>query len=134
MVDLALRADEGPILRRDIAERQGISADYVAQLFGQLRRAGLVEGVKGPGGGYRLARDAATISAADVVQAVEGPVAVADCADPSDEPLCARMDQCVTHLLWERLTQIIVEHLESVSLQDLCDEARQLGGEQGDGA
>ena len=126
MVDLALRADEGPILRHDIAERQEISADYVAQLFGQLRRAGLVEGVKGPGGGYRLARDAATISVADVVQAVEGPVAVADCADSNEEPPCDRMDQCVTHMLWKQLTQTIVEHMDSVTLQDLCDEARQL--------
>jgi len=126
MVDLALRAGEGPILRQDIAKRQDISADYVAQLFGQLRKAGLVEGVKGPGGGYRLARDAATISAADVVQAVEGPIAVVGCADPSDEPPCARMDRCVTHLLWKRLSQTIVEHLDSVTLQDLCDEARRL--------
>jgi Rrf2 family iron-sulfur cluster assembly transcriptional regulator len=74
MVDLALHADEGPALRREIAERQEISADYVAQLFQRLRKAGPVDGLKGPGGGYRLARDAAPISAGNAVRAVEGPV------------------------------------------------------------
>jgi len=126
MVDLALRADEGPILRHDIARRQEISADYVAQLFGRLRKAGLVEGVKGPGGGYRLARDASTISAGDVIQAVEGPIAVVDCAIPGDDPSCARMDHCAAHLLWKRLSRIIAEHLDAVTLQDLCDDARRL--------
>ena len=72
MVDLALHVDEGPVARCDIAKRQGISADYVAQLFRRLRAAGLVEGVRGPGGGYTLARDATTICAGDVVRAVEG--------------------------------------------------------------
>jgi Rrf2 family iron-sulfur cluster assembly transcriptional regulator len=75
-VDLALHAGGGPVSRRDIAARQGISADYVAQLFRQLRKVGLVEGVKGPGGGYRLVRDAATIGAGDGVRAVEGAIAV----------------------------------------------------------
>ena len=69
MVDLALHADGEPILRQDLAERQGISADYVAQLFRPLHKAGLVEGVKGPGGGYRLARTAAEITASDVIKA-----------------------------------------------------------------
>jgi Rrf2 family protein len=76
MVDLAQHGDKGPVSRQDISERQEISADYLAQLFVHLQAAGLVEGVKGPGGGYRLARDARLIRAGDVVQAVEGPVAV----------------------------------------------------------
>lgn len=123
MVDLAVHADEGPVLRRDIATRQEISADYAAQLFRQLRKAGLVEGVMGPGGGYRLADDPARISAGDVVQAVEGPMAVVDCILPDDEPSCHRIDRCVTHLLWRRLSKTMAEFLDSVSLQDLCDEA-----------
>jgi Rrf2 family protein len=126
MVDLALHADEGPVLRQDIAERQEISADYMAQLFRRLHTAGLVEGVKGPGGGYRLARGAATISAGDVVQAVEGPVAVVHCTLPGDEPSCNRVDRCVTHLLWKRLSAVMTEFLNSVTLQDLCDEAERL--------
>ena len=130
MVDLALHADEGPVLRRDIAARQEVSADYVAQLFRRLRVAGLVDGVKGPGGGYQLARDAATISAGDVVRAVEGPVAVVHCIVPGDEPSCNRVDRCVTRLLWKRLSAVMTEFLDSVTLKDLCDEARQLYREE----
>ncbi len=124
IIDLALHADEEPVLRQEIAERQAISADYVAQLFRQLGVAGLVEGVKGPGGGYVLARDAATISVGDVVRAVEGPVAVVHCALPGDEPACNRVDRCVTHLLWKRLSAVISEFLDAVTLQDLCDGTR----------
>jgi Rrf2 family cysteine metabolism transcriptional repressor len=126
MVDLALHAGEETVSRQDIAQRQAISSDYVAQLFRQLSAAGLVEGVKGPGGGYRLARDAAAISAGDVVQAVEGPVAVVHCTLPDDNPPCNRVDRCVTHLLWKRLSATMTEFLDSVTLKDLCDEARQL--------
>ena len=126
MVDLALHTDEGLVSRRDIATRQGISADYVAQLFRRLRAAGLVKGVKGPGGGYRLARDAETIRAGDVVRAVEGPVAVVHCIVPGDEPSCNRVDRCVTRLLWKRLSEAMTEFLDSVTLKDLCNEARQL--------
>lgn len=127
LIDLALHdADEGLVLRRDIAARQEISADYIAQLFRQLRAVGLIEGVKGPGGGYRLARDAAAIGVGDVLRAVEGPVAAARCIIPSDEPSCNRVDRCVTHLLWKRLSEVVTEFLDSVTLQDLCDEAQQL--------
>ncbi|MBU0702361.1 MAG: Rrf2 family transcriptional regulator [Chloroflexi bacterium] len=126
MIDLALHTDEGTILRQNIAERQAISSDYVAQLFRRLHAAGLVEGVKGPGGGYRLARDAAAIRVGDVVRAVEGPVALVHCVVPGSEPSCDRVDHCVTRLLWKRLSETMTEFLDSVTLQDLCDEARQL--------
>jgi Rrf2 family cysteine metabolism transcriptional repressor len=129
-VDLALHADGDPVSRRDIAARQGISADYVAQLFRQLRKAGLVEGVKGPGGGYRLVRDAVTISAGDVVRAVEGAIAVVQCVAPDEAPACDRMDGCVTRLLWGRLSAVMTEFLDSVTLQDLSDEARNLQQEE----
>jgi Rrf2 family cysteine metabolism transcriptional repressor len=133
MVDLALHEQEGPVLRQEIARRQEISADYVAQLFGRLQSAGLVEGVKGPGGGYRLARDVARITAGDVVQAAEGPVAVVHCTlpCPDQEAACARLDRCVTHLLWQRLSETILEFLDSVTLQDLCGEAKRLTQSQG---
>jgi len=126
-VDLAMHAGEGPVARQDIADRQDISADYVAQLFRTLHEAGLVEGVKGPGGGYRLARDPALITALDVVQAVEGPIAVVHCIDPENDDPCNRVDRCVTRLLWARLSAAMVELLGSVTLQSLCHEARQLG-------
>ena len=130
MVDVAVNADGRPVLRQDIAERQALSADYVAQLFSDLRRAGLVEGVKGPGGGYRLARDPASITAGDVISAVEGPVAVVGCTVPSDDPACSRIDRCVAHTLWKRLSESISELLDSVTIGELRDEARQLEQEQ----
>ena len=128
MVDLAQHADDGPVSRRDISERQEISADYVAQLFRHLQLAGLVEGVKGPGGGYRLVRDAALVSAGDVIQAVEGPVALVHCTLPdSDEgPACNRVDRCVTHVLWKQLSRVMVDMLDSVTLEDLCAQAQQI--------
>lgn len=126
LVDLALHASEEPVSRQAIAERQAISADYVAQLFRRLHAAGLVDGVKGPGGGYRLAREPAAISAGDVIRAVEGPVAVVHCTLPGHERSCNRVDRCVTRLLWKRLSSSMTEFLESVTLKDLCDQARRL--------
>ena len=129
MVDLALHSAEAPVLRQDIAERQDISADYVAQLFRQLRSEGLVEGVKGPGGGYRLSLRAGDISVGDVVRAVEGPVAVVHCTLEDDEAPCNRVDHCVAHLMWQQLSGVMTEFLDSITLQDLCDQARALGRE-----
>jgi Rrf2 family cysteine metabolism transcriptional repressor len=105
-----------------------MSADYLAQLFRHLQSADLVEGVKGPGGGYRLTRDATTITAGDIVRAVEGPIAVVQCIlySPGEELSCDRVDRCVAHLLWQRLTEAITGILDSVTLQDLADQARRL--------
>jgi Rrf2 family protein len=130
MVDLAQHGDRGPVSRQDIAERQEISADYLAQLFMPLQSAGLVEGVKGPGGGYRLTRAPSLIRPGDVVRAVEGPVAVVHCTlpCPHKDRACRRMDRCVTHLLWKRVSEAVTEVLDSVTLRELADEAVQLGG------
>jgi Rrf2 family protein len=124
MVDLALHGKDEPVLRRDIAARQEISADYVAQLFRQLRMAGLVEGVKGPGGGYQLARDPATISAGDVVRAVEGPIAVTSCARLDEDPRCPRVEDCVTRAVWLEVSQAVAHVLDSITLQRLRDQAQ----------
>jgi Rrf2 family protein len=128
MVDLAQHGDNGPVSRRDISERQEISADYLAQLFIPLQTAELVEGVKGPGGGYRLTRDPSLIRPGDVVRAVEGPVSVVHCTlpCPDEGPACSRVDRCVTHLLWKRVSEAVTEVLDSVTLKDLADQAEQL--------
>jgi len=127
MVDLGLHVAERPVSRGDIAARQAISADYVAQLLRRLRAAGLVQATKGPGGGYRLARDAATIRVGDVVRAVEGPIAAVDCTVSDSEPACNRADRCTTRLLWQRLSEVMEEFLDSVTLADLCDQAQYPG-------
>ena len=126
MVDLALHADGGPVPRSDIARRQEISAHYIEQLFVKLRKAGLIRAVKGPGGGYILARKAEDIRAGDVIRAVEGPIALVYCVDPQNGRPCHRMSRCVTHLLWGRLSREIARVLDSVTLKDLCEQAREL--------
>lgn len=129
MVDLALHADRGPVSRSDITERQGISVHYIEQLFVKLRRAGLIKSVRGPGGGYILARNAEDIRAGDVIRAVEGPIALVYCVEPQNRPPCHRMPRCVTHLLWKRLSKEIAEILDSVTLKDLCEQAMELMGQ-----
>ena len=124
MVDLAIHTNDAPVLRRDIAARQEISADYVAQLFRQLGTSKVVKGIKGPGGGYMLARDATTISVGDIVRAVEGPIAVANCVTSDDNFSCHQGDECVSRAVWQRVNQAIEDALDKISLADLRDEAQ----------
>jgi Rrf2 family iron-sulfur cluster assembly transcriptional regulator len=126
MVDLALHLGDDPVARSDIAARQDISADYVAQLFHELQGAGLVESVRGPGGGYRLARGADQICAAEIVEAVEGPVALVHCVAVDGESSCDRVASCATHLFWKRLSLLMKQFLDSTTLQDLADESERL--------
>jgi len=125
MIDLALHTN-GPVLRSDIAERQEISAHYIEQLFVKLRKAGLIESIKGPGGGYILAKSADQIRAGDIIRTVEGPIALVHCVAPQQAAACHRIDSCVTHRLWGRLSDKVAEVLDSVTLKDLCDQARDL--------
>lgn len=130
LLDVALHESEGPVSRQDIAKRQEISAEYLAQLFRSLATAGLVRGVKGPGGGYILGRDPATIRVGDVLRAVEGPLAAVHCVIPqtSSRRRCRRIDSCVTHLVWEQMSATVNNLLDSLTLKDLCLRARELAG------
>jgi Rrf2 family protein len=123
MVDLALHVREGPVSRAEIADRQGISADYIAHLFNQLQQAGLVRSIRGRSGGYVLARDPAHIRVGEIVRAVEGPVALTDCTIPGRETACPRTSRCVTRKLWLKAAQAIAETLDGVTLADLCAQA-----------
>jgi Rrf2 family protein len=126
MVDLALHDDSGPVRRVDISERQEVSTHYIEQLFVKLRTAGLIRSVKGPGGGYVLAKDPAEISAGDIIRVVEGPIALVHCVAEEPETPCHRADGCVTHLLWHRLSDRVAAVLDAATLQDLCEQAREL--------
>ena len=119
MVDLARHEGEGPILRQEIADRQEISADYLAQLFVKLRRAGLVNSVMGPGGGYVLAQPASEIRAGDVLRAVEEPLSLTQCLQEGQERSCPRAARCVTRVLWQRMGHAMIEVLDSVTLAEL---------------
>jgi len=123
MVDLARHEGEGPILRQEIADRQAISADYLAQLFVKLRRAGLVNSVMGPGGGYVLAQPADQTRAGDVLRAVEEPLSLTQCLEEGQESPCPRAARCVTRVLWERMGRAMIEVLDSVTLAELAEPA-----------
>jgi Rrf2 family iron-sulfur cluster assembly transcriptional regulator len=124
MVDLACHAEDGPVLCRDIAERQEVSEQYLAQLLLKVKRAGLLHSVRGPGGGYVLAREPAQISAKEVLVAVEETLQPVFCVDDDPEASCDRVDGCPTHWLWSELGDAIDGVLGSVTLSDLCQHGR----------
>jgi Rrf2 family iron-sulfur cluster assembly transcriptional regulator len=121
MVDLALRHGGGPVTLAEISSRQKISLSYLEQLFGKLRRHALVDSVRGPGGGYRLAKDMAEISVAEVILAVDEPIDATQCAGKEN---CRDEQKCLTHDLWATLNERIFDYLESVTLRQLVDSHR----------
>ena len=115
-----------PVALADIAARQDISLSYLEQLFAKLRRGGLVTSVRGPGGGYRLARASGELRIADIIMAVDEPIAATRCKTGSTKGCTKTGARCVTHDLWEELGQQIHIFLSSVSLADVV-ERRVLG-------
>ncbi len=119
MVELALRPGTAPMTLAEISFRQKISLSYLEQLFAKLRRRGIVASVRGPGGGYRLAKDMAQIAVADIVLAVDEPLDATQCGGMEN---CHDEQKCITHDLWVRLNQQVLDYLGSVSLKQLVDE------------
>lgn len=120
MADLAKYAGEDAVPLPAIAERQHVSLPYLEQLFVRLRRAGLVESVRGRSGGYRLGRPAGSISVAEIMAAVEEGVRMTRCAGEMGAP-CAGTERCITHDLWNALGGQIELFLSQVTLQDVID-------------
>ena len=120
------QAEAKPVALADIAERQDISLSYLEQLFAKLRRGGLVTSVRGPGGGYRLSRPSSDLRIADIIVAVDEPIAATRCKTGSAQGCTKTGARCVTHDLWEELGQQIHVFLSSVSLADVV-EKRVLG-------
>jgi Rrf2 family transcriptional regulator, iron-sulfur cluster assembly transcription factor len=118
MVDLAMRSHDGPVTLAGISERQKISLSYLEQLFGKLRREALVESVRGPGGGYRLARPLAEVSVADIIVAVDEPIDATQCGGKEN---CHDDHRCMTHDLWANLNQHMFDYLESITLSQLVE-------------
>ncbi len=116
MLDLALHQNTGPVTLADISKTQGISLSYLEQLFAKLRKRELVTGVRGPGGGYRLARDADAITVADVITAVDENVDVTNCGGRGD---CQDGKPCLTHALWMQLSGQLFNFLNRITLADL---------------
>ena len=124
MIDVAMRQHSGPVTLAAISRRQNISLSYLEQLFGKLRRHELVDSVRGPGGGYTLARPAGKLTVADIIFAVDEPLDATGCGGKRD---CdsgndGKAGKCMTHELWVTLNRKMVEYLDSVSLQDLVQQ------------
>jgi len=116
MVDLAMRQSRGPVTLAAISERQHISLSYLEQLFGRLRRRELVTSVRGPGGGYNLAREAERITVSEMIAAVDEAIDATQCAGREN---CHEDKRCMTHDLWSTLNFKMNEYLSSVTLADL---------------
>ena len=117
MYEIAKAGSIGPVTIKEISEKQDVSVAYLEQILNKLRKAGIIQSVKGPGGGYMLAREPEKISIGQILKELEGPVAITSCLDPSEG--CVRVDSCVTHLLWKALGDNIERFLDSMSLLDL---------------
>lgn len=121
MVDLARNGQGRPLALADIAQRQEISLSYLEQLFAKLRRGGLVKSVRGPGGGYLLAREPVAIRISDVILAVDEPIRATRCQPGSPAGCHSDRSRCLTHDLWEELGNQIHLYLSSVSLDDVIN-------------
>ena len=122
MLDIALNEDAKPVTLAGISERQAISLSYLEQLFSRLRRQGLVTSVRGPGGGYRLAKAHAEISVSHIISAVDELIDATQCAGKED---CHDTGRCMTHDLWASLNTKILDYLSGVTLAELVENQRQ---------
>jgi Rrf2 family iron-sulfur cluster assembly transcriptional regulator len=118
MLDLAIHHEQGPVTLADISESQGISLSYLEQLFARLRRHGLVEGLRGPGGGYRLSRHPQDISVADVITAIGEGIDATMCEGGRD---CQDGEECLTHQLWTKLGREIFDFLNGITLASFIE-------------
>lgn len=118
LVDLTVSTIDAPVPLADIAGRQNISLNYLEQVFGQLRRAGIVRSIKGSGGGYRLAKDVRQITVKEVLEALEGPFSIAeDSGNPADP-----LQRAIRRLVWDEIDRQVNSFLEEKTLDDLAKE------------
>ena len=118
MLDLALYGEKGPITLANISQRQGISLSYLEQLFTRLRKHGLVDSARGPGGGYRLSRESGKITIAEVIGAVDESMDTTRCKGKQN---CKTGGQCLTHQLWTDLSDQIYGFLTEITLAQVVD-------------
>ena len=123
MADLALHGgDERAVPLQEVAKRQEISLSYLEQLFARMRRAGLVSGVRGPGGGYRLAKGSHSITVAEIIASVNEPIKATRCDEDSMKSCIGRSGRCIAHGLWQEMGDRIQVFLGSVSLADVLEQ------------
>jgi Rrf2 family cysteine metabolism transcriptional repressor len=125
LLDIALNCESGPVLLKDIAKRQGISAQYLEHLVSPLIKAGVVRSIRGARGGITLAKSPEEIRLSQVIEILEGSVAPVECVD--DPGICSRSSFCVTRDVWEELKRAMVGVLDSVTLKDLVERHKEKG-------
>lgn len=120
MFELSLNQESGPVPLKLIAKKQNISDQYLEQIFSKLRKANLVQSVRGAQGGYLLAKDASNITVGDILTVLEGPISLSDCV--LDDDVCENSSICVTKLVWEKMKKGIDEVVNSITLQDMIND------------
>ena len=125
--EVARNYGQGPITIKEIAERQGISFSYLEQILNRLGKAGVIEGVRGPGGGYFLERKPADVTVGDVVRALEGPIALSHCLEPGSTDDCYQAEDCVARMVWSRVGAKIEEALDGITFDDLLQQSASKG-------
>ncbi|HDH53061.1 MAG TPA: RrF2 family transcriptional regulator [Nitrospirae bacterium] len=125
MFELAKNYKKGPLTIKEIARRQGVSISYLEQLLNRLRKSKLIMSRKGPGGGYVINGKPEEISVGNILNSLEGPVAITQCLDPSAKG-CKRVEGCVARLLWKSLGEKIENFLDTINLNDLLREETKL--------
>lgn len=126
ILDVAMNQHLGPVTIHSVAERQEISERYLEQLLITLKQNGLIKSIRGFQGGYILNKEPKDISVGDVVRALEGPLAPVECVEDGHQASCSRVDFCVTKIVWQDLKVAINEVLDSYSLEDLVNKAKNI--------
>ena len=120
LLDIAQHRGDKPVLLRDIAKRQQVSRNYLEQILGQLKAAGLVRSIRGVRGGFVLTKPPSEIKLSEIFLALEGPISLVECVE--DANICERVGTCATRKLWKELSALITDVLGSKTLQDLMEE------------
>ncbi|MDH4162091.1 MAG: Rrf2 family transcriptional regulator [Nitrospirota bacterium] len=122
LFEIARQYGQGPLSIKEISERQKISLSYLEQILHRLGKAGIIESVRGPHGGYVLARRPAEVTIGDVVRALEGPIALSHCLEPGFGSECYQADDCVARMVWTKVGEKIEEALDSISFEHLLQQ------------
>lgn len=132
VLDLAVHAEDEAVALSQIADRQGISMNYLEQLIAKLKRAGIVNGIRGAQGGYILAIPAEELSVGDILRALEGDLHPVDCSVVNrSDGTCSNSDSCVTKYVWKRISDSINDAVDGIKLSELVAESKKIQSEAG---
>jgi len=127
IVDIALNAETGSTMLKDIAERQSLSPKYLDHILSSMRKAGIIKNIRGKGGGYVLAKAPVNITVKDIVESVDGVFEPVECL--SHAHLCEKVSYCCTRDIWHKMKQAVDDALENITLNDLLKKNKQSGTE-----